>query len=988
MKQQFLYVVFVVCLTAAPAFAQYSNVSPTTTVQVKAADDFATRAFQDPWDMQQRTDVGWWTWGTDTGIAGNFVNPSVANGLFTGSLNGAAATLFLLDSGLQSSASVGQATPIGKTGQQYPIDATQYSHLIYRMSSTTGGVSQYVWSTNTIYDDQTLAFQSPAVATAVQTGWKIYDVDLTALTATTALGPMAPWTGTKRALQFIPIAGAPTGTIQINWVRLVRNDPTLKQNITWTGPAADIYIDSDNNPANGTLGRLAVNVSSGYNFFVAGLPAGTYYIAVHSHTAGEVAGSAGGFTYSAGSFVVNDIPTLQFTTPSAEGSSDDFATTKLGKPWDFTQITDVDSTLPGFSGTQNVVNPAITQMVLTNEAGVNLGPQTVYSATSVAAGPGAADPTNPFGNPQVFTLFWDGKGKTNRIDPTRYRILTVEAGVPNKARSLPNGSIGRVVWRAFNEPVIAPTGTKTETVGEHFILNSAAGENTVAKISIDMNRYPVEPHSLDVNTTWNSVTATTPPGIDGFRWNPHEFAPATPFFIKRVTIAALERTQADQFTFNWTLSKPATVTVFYDQDPSKTFTLGTQACTSAASAGAGSCSWNAAAVPQGEYQIYAVFTDGTNSNQVYALTNVIVDHTNNTQALNLNRTNLYYAQLGATATGSQIVRVTTSGPGIPPCWTATPNALGLLTISPTSACGSANLAITPNAGHFPSGTTTTLFVTIAPTGTQTWNSKNIAVNVTGLFSSTAPIGSFDTPADGSMVSGSVAVTGWAADDVQIAEVAICRDPVAGETTTPTLCAGQQQVFIANPEFIDDARPDIEAVFPTIPLNYRAGWGYLMLTNFLPNGGNGPVKLWAYAVGIDGQAALLGSKSITTTNAASTRPFGALDTPTQGGVACGTQFVNFGWALTQNGKDIPADSSTIQVFIDGAFVGHPQPRAPRADITGAFPNLDTTHAVGGFVIDTTQYSNGVHTIYWFVTDTGGQADGIGSRFFTVSNPCGS
>ena len=992
MKTKVLLAVAALSASAAPAAAQYSNVSPTgsTVIQVKAADDFATRAFQDPWDMSQRTDVGWWTWGVDTAAAGNFANPSVANGVFTGSLNGGAATLFLLESQFSSVSGGLTAAPVGKNGEQYPINSATYTHLIYRMSSTVGGVSQYVWSTGSIFDDQTVAAETTLTEmTTVRTGWKIYDVNLPALTPLT--GPKTPWTGLKRAFQFIPLAGATSGTIQIDWVRLVHDDPTLKQNLTWSGGVADIYIDNDKDPTNGTLGRIAVNVASPYSsFFVGGLPAGTYYIAVHTPTPNEVIGSSSTgsqFTYSTGSFVVNDIPTLQFTTPSEEGSSEDFATTKLGDPWDFQQLTDIDTTLPGFPGTVNVVNGSITQMVLTDEAGNNLGPQTVYLANSIAAGPGAADPNNPFGNPQLYPLFWDGKGKTNRIDPTRYRILTVQAGIPNKARALAAGSIGRANWRAFNEPVLDGTGTKAQTVGAYYVFNSAAGENTLAKISVDMNKYPVDASSLDRNTTWNSPVATTPPGIDGFKWNPHEFAAATQFFIKEIKLAALERTQAGQFTFKWNLSKAATVTVYYDQDSGQTFTLGTQACqVVAAPAGAGSCTWNAAGVPSGEYQIYAVFTDGTNSNQVYARTNVIVDSNNTTQALNLNRTSLNFAQLGMTATGAQLVRVTASGPGSTPCWTATPNAQGLLTISPTSACGTANLSITPNAGHFPSGTTTTLFVTLAPSGPGDWSPKNVAVNVTGLFSSTAPVGSFDTPADGSNAAGSVAVTGWAASDIQISNVAICRDPVGGETTTPSLCGGRQQVFIGNGNFLDDARPDIQAAYPTTPFNYRAGWGYLMLTNFLPNQGNGSVRLSAYAIGIDGQVTLLGSKTIITNNANATKPFGAIDTPAQGAVVCGTSYVNFGWALTQNGKDVPADSHTIQVFIDGVAVGQPGTRAARSDITAAFPSLVTDHAVGGYIFDTTQYSNGVHTIFWVVTDTGGQTDGVGSRFFTVSNPC--
>ena len=50
---------------------------------------------------------------------------------------------------------------------------------------------------------------------------------------------------------------------------------------------------------------------------------------------------------------------------------------------------------------------------------------------------------------------------------------------------------------------------------------------------------------------------------------------------------------------------------------------------------------------------------------------------------------------------------------------------------------------------------------------------------------------------------------------------------------------------------------MQAGSPGTPLNTRAGWGYLMLTNFLPAGGNGTFTLYAYADDRDGHTTLLG-----------------------------------------------------------------------------------------------------------------------------------
>jgi hypothetical protein len=93
-------------------------------------------------------------------------------------------------------------------------------------------------------------------------------------------------------------------------------------------------------------------------------------------------------------------------------------------------------------------------------------------------------------------------------------------------------------------------------------------------------------------------------------------------------------------------------------------------------------------------------------------------------------------------------------------------------------------------------------------------------------------------------------------------------------------------------------------------------------------------------------------------------------------------------LTQRPKDVPADSSTITLFVDSVAIKNLDPgRSPRSDVTTLFGSAyDTSHAAGGAALDTTQFANGVHTIFWVATDTGGQQDGIGSRFITISNPC--
>jgi hypothetical protein len=169
---------------------------------------------------------------------------------------------------------------------------------------------------------------------------------------------------------------------------------------------------------------------------------------------------------------------------------------------------------------------------------------------------------------------------------------------------------------------------------------------------------------------------------------------------------------------------------------------------------------------------------------------------------------------------------------------------------------------------------------------------------------------------------------------------------------------------------------------------------MLLTNFLPSSGgsagpgNGTFNLHALAVNKAGQTIDLGTRTITVDNAHASKPFGTIDTPSQGGTVSGNAFVNFGWALTQNPRCIPIDGSTITVVVDGVTLGHPVYNNPRSDISTFFPGLcNTNGAIGFFYIDTTTLTNGVHTISWVAYDNLGHGDGLGSRYFTVANTGG-
>jgi Tol biopolymer transport system component len=401
----------------------------------------------------------------------------------------------------------------------------------------------------------------------------------------------------------------------------------------------------------------------------------------------------------------------------------------------------------------------------------------------------------------------------------------------------------------------------------------------------------------------------------------------------------------------------------------------------------------------------SINVDGTAVAYHSPATNLVVGDTNNKYdifvsaaptTMALDKTSLNFAAVSNGAsfvsqTGAQTLHLTQSGYGLV-TWTAAPNQ-PWLQVSPASGSGSGDLTVSvvPNAGLPLTGTVTaTLLVSV--TGASN-TLPPVTVNLTLVQNGTSkiPFGTVDTPTDNRTgVTGAVPFTGWALDDIEVTRVSICRAAFGSEVAPiDPNCGGAAEIFIGFAVFIDGARPDVQAAFPTYPLARRGGWGFMTLTNMLPNQGNGTYTFRMRAQDREGNWFLLGVRTMTCANASATLPFGTLDTPLQGGTASGSSYVNFGWALTPLPKTIPINGSTIHVLVDGLDVGTADYNHARSDIQALFPGYNNTNGAVGFrILDTTTLTNGLHTISWTVTDSGGAIEGLGSRFFTVTNGVGA
>jgi len=358
--------------------------------------------------------------------------------------------------------------------------------------------------------------------------------------------------------------------------------------------------------------------------------------------------------------------------------------------------------------------------------------------------------------------------------------------------------------------------------------------------------------------------------------------------------------------------------------------------------------------------------------------------------MTLSKRQLYFgATANGAATAPQSVMVGYTAAGAQ-SWTTASNQ-AWLAASPGSGAGAGVLQVGVNPAGLAAGLaagvhqgTVTVTDPNAANGPQT---INVTLTIYAAGASAVPFGDFATPLNGTTgIAGAIPVTGWVLDDIETASVQVKREPHA--TDPPGAVGPDGLVFIGDGLFVDGARPDVEADYPAYPLNNRAGWGYMLLTNFLPLQGNATFTLHAIATDKEGHVVTLGTKTINCDNAHATKPFGTIDTPAQGGIASGNPYLNFGWVLTPMPKTVPKNGSTIEVYVDSVKVGNlgTPPNVydqRREDVAKAFPGLNNTDgAVGAYFLDATKYAAGVHTIFWIATDDEGKADGIGSRYFTI------
>jgi len=380
---------------------------------------------------------------------------------------------------------------------------------------------------------------------------------------------------------------------------------------------------------------------------------------------------------------------------------------------------------------------------------------------------------------------------------------------------------------------------------------------------------------------------------------------------------------------------------------------------------------NTTGLTSGVYTGTVTVTDANASNSPQTVTVTVTVLECDPPEIALSRTQFNYGASGAVVTSPQTFLISNSGSGALN-WTVS-SSTNWLTCTPSTGTNSGVVTVSINANRYglPVGNYTGYITVSDPNAANSPRTVTIKLNI---YSSDAPpFGTFETPTHNSAVCSSIPVTGWVLDDIEVESVKIYRK------------TGNSLTYIGDAILVAGARPDVEQAYPGYPKNYQAGWGYMMLTNFLPDQGNGVFIITVTARDTTGHEITLGTQTINCDNLNAVKPFGAIDTPTPGGSVSDNNYINWGWALTPQPNCIPIDGSTINVYVDGVNLGHPTYSIYRSDIASMFPNYcNSNGSAGYFCLDTTAYENGVHTIQWVVTDNAGNTDGIGSRYFSIQN----
>ena len=240
-------------------------------------------------------------------------------------------------------------------------------------------------------------------------------------------------------------------------------------------------------------------------------------------------------------------------------------------------------------------------------------------------------------------------------------------------------------------------------------------------------------------------------------------------------------------------------------------------------------------------------------------------------------------------------------------------------------------------------------ITVTATDTDAAPDTTTA-SVTVAVAAIPPSVYIESPVAGSVLSGSVLVSGWALDNTSVIGTAISSVKVKVDGV---------QVGAAT---YGITRPDVCNAYPGRPGCPNVGFSYLL--NTAPLGG-GPHTITVSATDSEGTPDV-GSSDVTI-SVANIPPSVYIDSPAPGAVLSGSVTVT-GWAL-DNTTTIGTAISSVQVKVDGVVVGAATYGLSRADVCAAYAGRPGCPNVGfSYSLNTAMLSPGTHLLTASATDS--------------------
>ena len=589
---------------AGEAAAQSLTIGGASSASGRSGVDFASTVIGDPWDMNQRTDYVYMLSDDGTGQPAFTSIPTMAGGLLSGTSRGQTPMVEMQFSGVD-----GAFNSAMKTGVRYPIDASRFRRLSFRLRRANGIpdandlVGVFYWPATTRAGGgfklrpargpnpgSSYANMSPTASQAGG-GYQIYRIDLD---AASPLQGGVSWAGTMLGLQLrlaqsASAAGAP---FDLDWVRLTERSATTTRRLTWSSFGGRVVLTAVHAETGDTIqiypdgGGADFADDTFYDWDYGYLPPGTWTVRA---TRGSTSRSV--------TLAVDAAPVINITEPDAAGGRD-FATSVIGDAWDLTNAEDV--TRYGRWWHMNSVN--------FSDSGF----------TGVTRGGTYAQNCQNDTCPDSFVQFmddWsDAPGTALTIDASTYHRLTFTIEHDHKELMSQQvldyawGGVARVAWSTGNGAAYTVTQDLVVTDG---------GPQT----------YSIDLAALHDGSTLEAPIASLWQGaIPTFRIDTDEAEMSRTVKLSAVKLAADDAPNGSGFfTIRWNATDAtfstqipnsnagdSRVTLYYDNnlDPAQKTVIASDIL-----ATNGLYSWNVAGIPAGVYYIYAQITDAADNTQ-------------------------------------------------------------------------------------------------------------------------------------------------------------------------------------------------------------------------------------------------------------------------------------------------------------------------------------------------------------------------------------